>query len=136
MGPILAIQAAVPEIEKTGGGMVVNVSCGMSLRPSPNASIYSAAKAALNLLSASLREELRDRGIHVMTVHPGLIGNDFGSHLLFANEELVKQVREGRGSPPTGSRTSEDAGRGIIVAMLEDRDAFRSNEAASLEMPL
>ncbi len=136
IGPILAIQAAVPEIQKTGGGMVVNVSSGMSLRPSPNASIYSAAKAALNLLSASLRVELKDKGIHVMTAHPGLIGNDFGSHLLFADEELVKQVRGRAGTNSTSTRTSEDAGKQIIAAMREDREVTRSNEAAPIEMPL
>src|SRR5207245_2015697 len=45
---------------------------------------YSAAKHALNALTANLRMELRADfpGIHVSTVSPGVVATEFGIHAL------------------------------------------------------
>jgi NAD(P)-dependent dehydrogenase (short-subunit alcohol dehydrogenase family) len=134
LGPILAIQAAVPALRRRGGGMIVNISSGMSLRPSATMGIYSMTKAALNLISASLREELAVDNIRVMTVFPGLIANDFGLNSLAADESLIQDRRTT--SRTRSSRTSEDASRDIIAAISADRDVFRSNVEQSLDVPL
>ncbi|MFN8534484.1 MAG: SDR family NAD(P)-dependent oxidoreductase [Dehalococcoidia bacterium] len=134
LGPILAIQAAVPRIRQRGGGMIVNVSSGMSLRATPTMGIYSMSKAALNLISASLRQELADDGIRVMTVFPGFIANDFGLNSLAADEDLIAGRRAA--SRTRSSRTSEDASRDIIAAIKADQDVFRSNTEQTLDVPL
>jgi NAD(P)-dependent dehydrogenase (short-subunit alcohol dehydrogenase family) len=134
LGPILAIQAATPALRRRGGGMIVNVSSGMSLRPSATMGIYSMTKAALNLISASLRVELEGENIRVMTVFPGLIANDFGLNSLAADERLVADRRAA--SRTRSSRTSEDASRDIIAAIAADRDVFRSNLEQRLDVPL
>jgi NAD(P)-dependent dehydrogenase (short-subunit alcohol dehydrogenase family) len=134
LGVILAIQAATPEIRKRGGGMIVNVSSGMSMRPSPTMGVYSMTKAAVNVISASLREELKDENIRVMTVHPGFIANDFGLNSLAADEDLIADRRTT--SRTRSTRTSEDASRDIIAAMKADQDVFRSNLAQPTEVPL
>jgi NAD(P)-dependent dehydrogenase (short-subunit alcohol dehydrogenase family) len=133
-GPIFALQAALPEIEKRGGGMIVNVSSAMSLRPNVSMAIYSSTKAALNVLSASMRLELKDKNISVMTVHPGFIGNDFGKNTLAVDEELVEQRRVN--SQIRSSRTSDDAAKDIVKAMENDEAVFRSTLSTPLEMPL
>lgn len=134
LGPILAIQAATPALRRRGGGMIVNVSSGMSLRPSATMGIYSMTKAALNLISASLRVELEGEHIRVMTVFPGLIANDFGLNSLAADESLVADRRTA--SRTRSSRTSEDAARDIIAAIKADRDVFRANLDQPLDVPL
>jgi NAD(P)-dependent dehydrogenase (short-subunit alcohol dehydrogenase family) len=50
----------------------------------PWRSAYSAAKHALNALTASLRLELRAEfpDIHVSTVSPGVVATEFGVHAL------------------------------------------------------
>jgi len=50
----------------------------------PWRSAYSAAKHALNALTASLRLELRSEypEIHVSTVSPGVVATEFGVHAL------------------------------------------------------
>jgi short-subunit dehydrogenase len=96
--------------------------------------IYSMTKAALNLISASLRVELEGENIRVMTVFPGLIANDFGLNSLAADERLVADRRAA--SRTRSSRTSEDASRDIIAAIAADRDVFRSNLEQRLDVPL
>lgn len=134
LGPILAVQAATPALRRRGGGMIVNISSGMSLRPSATMGIYSMTKAALNVISASLRVELAEDNIRVMTVFPGLIANDFGRNSLAADERLVADRRAT--SRTRSSRTSEDASRDIIAAIKADQNVFRANPEQSLEVPL
>ncbi|GIW08579.1 MAG: oxidoreductase [Dehalococcoidia bacterium] len=132
IGPILCVQAALPEIEKRGG-MIVNISSAMSLRPTKNLAVYSATKAALNVISASLREELRERGVRVLTVHPGFIANEFTRNTLAAPgmEADLQRLT----SMPSG-RTSEDAARDIVAAMKADAEVYRSLPEMPLTTPL
>jgi NAD(P)-dependent dehydrogenase (short-subunit alcohol dehydrogenase family) len=96
--------------------------------------IYSMTKAALNLISASLRQELAGENIRVMTVFPGFIANDFGLNSLAADEALIADRRAT--SRTRSNRTSEDASRDIIAAIKVDQEVFRSNVEQSLDVPL
>lgn len=74
-------QAVLPHFRERGAGHVVNVSSMLARVPLFAArSAYSAAKAALSSLTASLRLELAAThpGIHVSAVHPGVVATDFG----------------------------------------------------------
>lgn len=133
LGPVLALQAALPAL-KTQGGMIVNVSSAMSLHGSATMAVYAASKAALNVLSASMRQELKEFNIQVMTVFPGFIGNDFGLNTLAESEEIAAGRRAS--SRSRSSRTSADAANDIIAAMKADREFFRSNEEQPLVAPL
>ncbi|MFN8534127.1 MAG: SDR family NAD(P)-dependent oxidoreductase [Dehalococcoidia bacterium] len=132
IGPISGIQAALPEIERRGG-TIVNISSAMSLRPTKNLAVYSATKAALNVISASLREELRDRGVRVLTVHPGFLANDFTRNTMAApNMERDRQRLQAMPS----SRTSADAAGDIVAALKADAEVSRSIPDMPLTSPL
>lgn len=78
---LYGMQAALPAFRAQGHGHIVNVSSMLSRIPfAPQRSAYSAAKHALNALTANLRMELRATapGIHVTAVHPGVVATDFG----------------------------------------------------------
>lgn len=78
---LYGMQAVLPTFRAQGHGHIVNVSSMLSRVPfAPQRSAYSAAKHALNALTANLRMELRatDPGIHVTTVHPGVVATEFG----------------------------------------------------------
>ena len=47
----------------------------------PNASTYSASKAASFSITQALREQLGGQGVHVVSVHPGPINTDMLSDL-------------------------------------------------------
>ena len=78
---LYGIQAALPHFKERKRGHLVTVSSGLSRFPfAAQRSAYSAAKAAVNLLMASLRMELRTTfpGIRCTTVLPGVVATDFG----------------------------------------------------------
>ncbi len=82
---LYGMQLVLPHFQERGRGHVINVSSMLGRVPYvPVRSAYSAAKHALNALTASLRMELRERwpGIHVSTVSPGVVATEFGVHAL------------------------------------------------------
>lgn len=70
LAPVRLIRATLPHFGE--GGVIVNVSSTLGLRPIPNTIAYSASKAALNNLTQGLALELAPR-IRVCGVCPGLI---------------------------------------------------------------
>jgi NAD(P)-dependent dehydrogenase (short-subunit alcohol dehydrogenase family) len=82
---LYGIQAVLPHFKQRGRGQIVTISSGLARFPfAPFRSAYSASKAAVNLLMASLRVELRAAypGIHCTTVMPGIVATDFGANAL------------------------------------------------------
>ena len=77
LGPLHAIQSAVPHMRKQGGGQIINISSVAGKVGIPWMGIYCATKFALNALSDSLRMELAADRIQVITVCPGRIRTPF-----------------------------------------------------------
>jgi 2-dehydro-3-deoxy-L-rhamnonate dehydrogenase (NAD+) len=66
-------QAAVREMKKTGYGRIVNISSIAGKEGNPNASAYSASKAAVIGLTKSLGKELAKTSIRVNCVTPAAV---------------------------------------------------------------
>jgi NADP-dependent 3-hydroxy acid dehydrogenase YdfG len=82
---LYGIQAVLPHFRARGRGHIINISSMLGRVPlAPIRSAYSAAKHAVNGLSASLRMELQatDPGIRVSVVHPGIVATEFGVRAL------------------------------------------------------
>ena len=80
---LYGMQAIAPHFMERGRGHIVNISSFLGRVPvAPPRSAYSAAKAALNTLTANLRVDLQRThpGIHVSVVMPGLVSTDFAAH--------------------------------------------------------
>ena len=74
LGPLHCIRAALPLLRAAGGGDVVNISSVAVLNPYPLMWLYSAAKAALELASTGLADELRADDVRVSVLRSGSIG--------------------------------------------------------------
>jgi NAD(P)-dependent dehydrogenase (short-subunit alcohol dehydrogenase family) len=82
---LYGIQAVVPHFRDRRRGHLITVSSMLGrISMTPVRSAYSAAKAAVNSLMASLRLELRADfpDIHVSTVLPGVVSTAFGANAL------------------------------------------------------
>jgi NAD(P)-dependent dehydrogenase (short-subunit alcohol dehydrogenase family) len=82
---LYGMQAIVPHFMERGRGHIINVSSFLSRVPFATfRSAYSAAKAALNALTANARVDLAagHPGIHVSLVMPGLVSTDFQQNAL------------------------------------------------------
>jgi short-subunit dehydrogenase len=90
-GTLQAMQAVIPVMKQQGGGAIINVSSVAGHVPLPFHAIYSATKFAMNALGKAARIELKQSGIHVLTVCPGYVRTDFGANALRGGDQ--KQVR-------------------------------------------
>ena len=68
--PVGLIQAALPLLQRSRG-LVVNVSSDAALGGYPGWGGYGASKAALDLISLTLANELKESGVAVVSVDPG-----------------------------------------------------------------
>lgn len=91
-GAVSGMQAAIRVMrQQGGGGTIINISSVAGHIPLPFHAAYSATKFALNAIGKGARVELKDAGIHVLTVCPGYVRTAFGQNLVRGKE--LKQVR-------------------------------------------
>jgi 3-oxoacyl-[acyl-carrier protein] reductase len=91
LGLILATREAARQFGDRGGA-VVNVSSVAAAAALPNASVYSATKAAVDAVTRSLAAELGPRKVRVNSVNPGMIETE-GTHSQGITEsEFRRQV--------------------------------------------
>jgi short-subunit dehydrogenase len=76
VAPLRLSRAALPHLERSGGQLVF-IGSGLARVPLPKYGAYAPAKAAIRAAAIQLRRELRDRGIAVTYVDPGLIETEF-----------------------------------------------------------
>ena len=76
MGVVRPTRAALPEIERRGGGSIVIVSSISAYAPGPNTYDYCAAKAAVANFAKALSKELAPRNIRVNSVSPGPVSTE------------------------------------------------------------
>ena len=88
---VAAMQAVIPVMKQQGSGTIVNISSVAGHIPVPFMGIYCATKFATNAIGKAARVELKDTGIHVMTVCPGYVRTDFSAHAIQGTER--KNVR-------------------------------------------
>jgi len=85
-GLVRVTRAALPLLRKRApGSQVVNVSSVLGHRGLPLLGGYGSSKAAVNLLTESLRAELAAEGISVLLVSPGLTETEFRDSRLNAD---------------------------------------------------
>lgn len=91
VAPLAMVQAFLPLLRKASPARVVNIGSVSGVLATPFAGAYCASKAALHLLSDSLRLELKPLGVDVIVVQPGAIGSEFASH---ATEQLAYNLKQ------------------------------------------
>jgi len=73
-GTFLGMMAAVPQMQKTGGGAIVNLSSISGFIGQEFVHMgYNAAKGAIRLLTKSAAVQYAKAGIRVNSVHPGML---------------------------------------------------------------
>jgi short-subunit dehydrogenase len=73
LGPVYAVEAALPSMLSRRLGHIVGVSSLAAYRGFPMTHAYCASKSGLNAFLEGLRAEIADRGIRVTTVCPGFV---------------------------------------------------------------
>jgi short-subunit dehydrogenase len=116
---LYGMQAIAPHFMERGQGHIINMSSFLGRVPvATPRSAYSAAKAALNSLTANLRVDLRRThpGINVSLVMPGLVATEFARHARGSTGAVPPPAAIGS---PMKPQTAEEVA--AIVADLIDR---------------
>jgi len=113
---LYGMQAILPHFKERGQGHLINVSSALGRVPfASNRSAYSAAKAALNSLTANLRMDLKFTypEIHVSVVMPPMVTTDFGKNALHSTPP-----QPGAYNPGANAQTPEQVA--VAIADLVD----------------
>ena len=119
VGTMAVMQAMLPLLRRSAAARIVNLSSSLgslTLTGDPGSPYYSArligynaSKAALNMLTVQLAEELKGTGIVVNSVSPGYVKTDLTGHNGFVTAE------EGAKLPVKYALLGEDAVSGTFV---------------------
>ncbi|MFW5989991.1 MAG: SDR family oxidoreductase [Campylobacterales bacterium] len=82
LAPLLLSRLCIDELIKTKG-YVFNVTSVEATRSSKLSSIYTASKAGLRAFSLALFEEIRQKGVKVISLNPDITDTNFFDNLFF-----------------------------------------------------
>jgi NAD(P)-dependent dehydrogenase (short-subunit alcohol dehydrogenase family) len=98
-GVFHACHAALPHLQRRGGGFIINISSLAGKNPFVDGAAYCASKAGLNAFSEALMQEVRYDNIRVSYVMPGSVATEFvggdaskGADWKIAPEEVAEVV--------------------------------------------
>ncbi len=110
--PIVLSSLAIPYLQESGGGAIINVGSLAGRTSVPGAATYAASKAGLRAFTMALAEELRGSPIKVAVVSPGPINTGF----IMSNIDTVVDLMF---SQPIS--TAEEVADEIIKLCINDK---------------
>ena len=96
-GPLQMAQAVIPKMRDQSSGTIITLTSIASYMGLPFRGPYSASKSALSIMSESLRMEVKEFGIKVLTLAPGDYATDIASrryHSPVINKSPYKKYKE------------------------------------------
>tara|TARA_R110002126_G_scaffold80741_7_gene199656 strand:- start:5244 stop:6056 length:813 start_codon:yes stop_codon:yes gene_type:complete len=76
-GPIEVMKAVLPQMRQQQEGLIINITSIAGYMGLPYRSLYSASKGALELITESLRMEVKSFGVQITNIAPG----DFATNI-------------------------------------------------------
>lgn len=92
-GPTRLTALVATKMAENSRGSIINISSLASYRPSPMTTVYSAAKAGLNALTAASAQEYAPVGVRVNCIVCGTFDTDAASGML-GNEDIRPHIIE------------------------------------------
>jgi len=97
-GTFLTCKFSIPQMERQGGGAIVNISSIASIRYTGYPSVsYNASKGAINQLTQNIAMQYAPKGIRANCVLPGLMNTPFitqGLQDAYSDEGVEEMIRQ------------------------------------------
>ncbi|MFO7758693.1 MAG: glucose 1-dehydrogenase [Roseovarius sp.] len=129
-GVFFCTRAAIPHLQKAGGGSIINLSSIYGLVGAPDLPPYHASKGAVRLMTKTDALLYAGDGIRVNSVHPGFIWTPLVKGLAEASEIGVEAFRKGLDDlHPIGHvGEPEDIAAGIAYLASDDAKFVTGSE--------
>ena len=128
-GTYRMVKAAVPELIKTGGGSIVNVSSIASLVGIPMTAAYSASKGGMDALTRCVAIDYAQQKIRCNSVCPGRGDTPMASGLI-DNKDALAQIMT---AYPLGRYgTSEEVAK-LILYLASDESAWMTGSVIPID---
>lgn len=124
LGSILAIKEAV-KLFGNAGGVIINISSGVSTTPLPMMAEYSATKAALDAITIALSKEFSGRNIRINSLLPGGVETEGTRAAGITGSDLEKSIIA---KTPLGRIGHPDDIAKVAVFLASDDSAWITGE--------
>ncbi|MER7073344.1 SDR family oxidoreductase [Terrabacter sp. NPDC000476] len=119
---VAAVTRALLPALRRAHGLVITVNSGSGLTSTPASGAYCASKFALRALSDALRQEEREHGVRVTSLHPGRVDTDMQHELVqFEGAEYDAGAYLEVDSVVRAARLAIDAGPDASIDMVSVR---------------
>jgi NAD(P)-dependent dehydrogenase (short-subunit alcohol dehydrogenase family) len=121
LGAARVVRAVLPGMLERGWGRIVTVSSGAASPPGmPSASAYSTSKAALDMFTLHLANEVDATGVTVNAVRPGVVDTDMQEFMRsLPREQVGEQFHERfHGLHERGELIAADDAAGFLVEVM------------------
>ncbi len=125
---MLTCKHAVPEMVRGGGGSIINMSSGASLKGDRTRTAYGVSKAGVNALTMYVATSHGKQGIRVNTILPGLIITDaVRAHL---DEKILTGLGQATLTPNVGQ--PEDIAD-VVVFLASDESRYITGQMIAVD---
>jgi NAD(P)-dependent dehydrogenase (short-subunit alcohol dehydrogenase family) len=125
---MLCCKHAVPAMVRAGGGSIINMSSGASLKGDRTRTAYGVSKAGVNTLSMYVATSHGKEGIRVNTVVPGLIITDaVQAHL---SEKMVAGLGKATLTPYVGQPNDV---ADLVVFLASDESRYITGQMIAID---
>lgn len=121
-------QEILPHLRLNDEGAIINISSIAGLLPSKGGEIYNSSKAALKSYSGCLYEDVRELGIKVVTIYPGLVNTVMNNGGKFDDAKMIQP--EDIASAVNWSLKLSDSACPTEITIRPQRSPVRSQPAA------
>ncbi|GAA2292070.1 3-ketoacyl-ACP reductase [Streptomyces hawaiiensis] len=142
-GTVNACRAIAPDMIRRRSGRIVNVNSIFAVKGDRRYSAYSGSKASVLALSGLLDAPLREAGVHLFDISPGMVRTDMTSGMaVCANRQdwtdparfMAAMVRVARGELDTLAGRFLHAGTDDLDELLDKAARMRAADARTLRL--
>ena len=120
-GVWLSMKYEIPEMIRTGGGAIVNMSSIAGVMGIPQSPIYVASKHAVLGLTKSAALEYAKSGIRINAVAPGGVETDMAKRIVGDDHKLLETITS---MHPIGRIADPEEIANAVVWLLSEKASF------------
>jgi NAD(P)-dependent dehydrogenase (short-subunit alcohol dehydrogenase family) len=117
----LCMKYEIPQMIRSGGGAIVNMSSGAGVMGIPQKSIYAASKHAVLGLTKSAALEYAKSGIRINAIAPGSVDSDTFKQVAGDNKQYLDSLKS---MHPVGRIGDPEEIANAVVWLLSDKASF------------